>query len=231
MSPERFAAPATLAGGWPGCVGADLVAIGEDPQVLMAVGAQRPPSRLGRNIDMLIDHRGEFGDLQFPVLLQDPAWTEPENYVQHHPHKVVVSPAVAPNLYISDLSLVSELCATAEVDLSSPDVIASSRKATALLRHGAIRDGLIMDDGGWVPISVLARRVRRSQGALVMIAAADSKGRFQLAHHRVGEQPRTVMLIRATQGHSIKSILDCRLFVRPVIEEVFKWPVLVHATH
>ncbi len=88
-----------------------------------------------------------------------------------------------------------------------------------------------MDDGGWVPIAVLAHRVGRSVGALCMIAAMDSKGRFQLAHYRVGGEPRSVLLIRATQGHSISGVLDHRLFVRPDMDDVFRWPVLVHASH
>ncbi|MCP4243621.1 MAG: RNA 2'-phosphotransferase, partial [bacterium] len=134
-------------------------------------------------------------------------------------------------MFFSSMPNIGELCTSAEIDLHNPDVIASSRKATALLRHNALTQRLMMDDGGWVPIGLLAKRAHRSVGAMIVIAAADPKGRFQLAHHRVNDEPRTAMLIRATQGHSISSILDGRLFVRPHYDDVRRWPFLVHATH
>ncbi|MCP4243654.1 MAG: RNA 2'-phosphotransferase, partial [bacterium] len=239
LSPERFSGPGTFAGGLtPGEAfeGTELSAqeefeVGGTPRELVKVGSKPPPDRSGRGVGDVVRLGCDVGDFRFPVLHQDPAWVRPEVYPQTLPHQVVVPPEVARNLYISSMSNIEELCTSAEVDLHNPDVIASSRKATALLRHNALTQRLMMDDGGWVPIGLLAKRVHRSVGALIVIAAADPKGRFQLAHHRVNDEPRTAMLIRATQGHSISSILDCRLYVRPTVEDVFRWPFLVHATH
>ncbi|MCP4242979.1 MAG: RNA 2'-phosphotransferase, partial [bacterium] len=222
LSPERFTGPGTFAGGLtPGQAfeGTELSAqealeVGGTPRELVQVGEvprHLTLTRMGRGVADVLRMGCDVGDFRFPVLRQDPAWVRPEVYVQSPPHQVVIQTEVARNLYISSMSNIEELCTSAEVDLNNPDVIASSRKATALLRHNALFQRLMMDDGGWVPIGLLARRVRRSVGALVVIAAADPKGRFQLAHHRVGGEPRSALLIRATQGHSISSILDGRL--------------------
>ncbi len=98
----------------------------------MAVGNQRPPSRLGRSVEMLVDERSEAGDLQVPVLLQDVAWTDPGAYEQAPPHKKVVKDAVAPNLFIADLNEEAHLCTAAQIDVFSHGVIASSQSDGAV---------------------------------------------------------------------------------------------------
>ncbi|MCP4245302.1 MAG: hypothetical protein GY772_32600, partial [bacterium] len=242
LSPERFTGPAIFAGGsTPGqsfecteLTAQEAFEVGGTPRELVKVGEVPPHktlTRMGRDEADIVRMGCDVGDFRFPVLRQDPAWVRPEAYAQSPPHQVVIQTEVARNLYISSMSNIEELSTSAEVDLNNPEVIASSRKATALLRHNALFQRLLMDDGGWVPIGALARRVRRTVGAMIVIAAADQKGRFQLAHHRVAGEPRSALLIRAPKGHSISSLLDARRFVSPPYDDVRRWPYLVHATH
>ncbi len=94
-------------------------------------------------------------------------------------------------------------------------VLDAGRRAIYLLRHSGIREGFPMDDGGWAMLRHVASRVHVQPGALVMIAALDDKGRFQLAHYALGGRPSSTVLIRAKQGHSIEGLREERLYVSP----------------
>ncbi|NOT27869.1 MAG: RNA 2'-phosphotransferase [Acidobacteria bacterium] len=70
-----------------------------------------------------------------------------------------------------------------------------SKYLSWLLRHGARRQGLAIDEAGWVNISDLLEFAEMSRGELESVMSADQKQRLQLQGKR----------IRACQGHSLDS--------------------------
>ncbi|MCP4239417.1 MAG: RNA 2'-phosphotransferase, partial [bacterium] len=128
------------------------------------------------------------------------------------------------------LSVPAQLCTSTKVNVHRALANRAGHPAVSLLRHHALRDGLPLDDGGWALVFHVASRARVPPGTLIMLAAADDKGRFQLAHYAPNGVPSTTVLIRAKQGHSIANLRDDRLYVSPSVPMMHSIPVLRHAT-
>ncbi|MCP4242951.1 MAG: RNA 2'-phosphotransferase, partial [bacterium] len=172
-----------------------------------------------------------YGDrLVFPEKLVDPAWSDPERFDQDLPFVEVCPRRLLHALRVTDLTVPAELCTRTRVDVSGPWANRASHRAVALLRHNAHKANLPIDDGGWALLRNVAHRVDVEPGVLIMIAATDDKGRFQLAHYAPDGVPSSTVLIRAKQGHSIEGLRDDRLYVSPSIPMMHAIPVLRHST-
>ncbi|MCP4242144.1 MAG: RNA 2'-phosphotransferase, partial [bacterium] len=132
--------------------------------------------------------------LSFPEKLVDPAWSAPESFVQEPPFVEVCQRRLLHAMRVTDLTVPAELCTKTRVDVSGPWANRASHRAVALLRHNALNANLPIDDGGWALLYNVARRVGVEPGVLIMIAAADDKGRFQLAHYAPNGVPSSTVL-------------------------------------
>lgn len=72
-------------------------------------------------------------------------------------------------------------------------LVGQSKRLSWLLRHGALREGLEMDEAGWVRIDTLLKHVDLDLDQLMYVVRENNKARFELSGER----------IRATQGHSL----------------------------
>jgi len=91
----------------------------------------------------------------------------------------------------------------------NPDV-QISKNLSWLLRHGAEKEGLTMDPGGFVLLSeVLQKQFYKSKHVTVEkireIVATNDKKRYELKV-QVNADGKEVLYIRATQGHTLKVI-------------------------
>ena len=98
-----------------------------------------------------------------------------------------------------------------------------------ILRHGAAKEGIPIDDGGWVWLSDLQKfgKLRHLTDKLLsQILERDSppqgKGRFS------GEQIGESWRVRATQGHSITSVKEEKLLT--VVDSAEPFPLVTHGT-
>ncbi len=182
------------------------------------VGLNLPQSRRGREVADLIsaESRAAGRNLVFPEKIIDPAWLEPERFEQDPPFQEVCPRRLLHAMRVTDLDVPAELCTDSRIDVSGQWTLRISHRAVFLLRRSAIQSGLAMDDGGWVLLRHLANRLHVQPGVLIMIAAGDDKGRFQLAHYAPAGRPSSTVLIRAKQGHSIEGLRDERLYVSPL---------------
>ena len=96
-----------------------------------------------------------------------------------------------------------------------------SKKCSWLLRHGAVQEGLSMDAAGWVSVGDLQEHLSLNQSDLELVLTQNNKARFEVNDG----------LIRACQGHSLKSM--------PVTKEALEasWSIyngsdsIWHGTH
>lgn len=109
-----------------------------------------------------------------------------------------------------------------------------SKTLSWLLRHGAAKEGVHMDDGGYVEVAEVLRCLARKKGIgaaaatvdrIQDIVAACPKQRFELMTSEKGK-----LYIRATQGHSIKDVADDSLLTPLTEADLEKYPVAVHGT-
>ncbi|MCP4242820.1 MAG: RNA 2'-phosphotransferase, partial [bacterium] len=170
--------------------------------------------------DLISPEARASGTLSFPEKLVDPAWATPGDFPQENPFQEVCPEHLLHAMRVTDLSVAAQLCTSTKVNVRSTLANRASHHAVSLLRHNALRDNLPIDDGGWALLYHVARRVGVAPGTLIMIAAADDKGRFQLAHYAPGGVPSSTVLIRAKQGHSIASLRDDRLYVSPSVPKM-----------
>ncbi len=87
-----------------------------------------------------------------------------------------------------------------------------SKQMSRALRHRPDRAGITLDEAGWVDLDLLATALRRPASALVLVAEASDKQRFEIVDGR----------IRARQGHSV----DVDLGLPPAVPP----DVLYHGT-
>jgi len=76
------------------------------------------------------------------------------------------------------------------------ELIKKSKFLSLILRHDPGRVGLCLDDNGWADIEELLNKTSITREELLEIIATNEKNRFAIKGHK----------IRASQGHSIKSI-------------------------
>jgi 2'-phosphotransferase len=104
-----------------------------------------------------------------------------------------------------------------------PRKVQVSKKLSWLLRHGAAKEGLQLDSGGFLPVStVLANRnlksLRVTFEEIEEVVREDGKGRFTMVDDE-GEWK-----IRANQGHSLKVESEGLL-------KAMEWDEVVMAVH
>lgn len=80
--------------------------------------------------------------------------------------------------------------------MNNHPLIATSKRVSWLLRHGASERGVAMDDAGWVAVADVLRVLRLSPAQLDAVVAQNDKLRFE----------RQGSLIRACQGHSERAV-------------------------
>lgn len=96
-----------------------------------------------------------------------------------------------------------------------------------ILRHKAIEYGLEMTKGGYVKISDLIQLSLQTnfffdEQTIRNIVSLDRKSRYELTDN-------PPLMIRAVQGHSIRSVLDDYLLEK--IDNVFNYPLIIHGTY
>lgn len=98
-----------------------------------------------------------------------------------------------------------------------------------MLRHGAIEEGLNMDKGGWVKLDDVINYLKHKKGYgnihlkdIQAVVDGNDKKRFEL-----NEEGKHI-LIRATQGHSIKQVSTEELL--KLIEDPTLYPTVIHGT-
>ncbi len=98
------------------------------------------------------------------------------------------------------------------------DEISLSKRMSFLLRHGAVREGVPIDEQGWVLVADLLAWLNRGgnrrvdAAAIARVVETNDKQRFELAGDK----------IRAVQGHSIA--------VDPGLQSAIPPAVLYHGT-
>ena len=134
-----------------------------------------------------------------------------------------------------------------------------SRKLTTMLRHGAVREGIPIDAGGWVPWpavryfmqiddnqlaglcrEIMAQEKNRIQVLLMRTTTADAQpiyppGRLPngcppLMYYDEKDTFLVIVAVRAMQGHSIKFIAPERCFFRFLPEHANLISCLCHGT-
>ncbi|ELP92035.1 tRNA 2'-phosphotransferase, putative [Entamoeba invadens IP1] len=98
-----------------------------------------------------------------------------------------------------------------------------SKTISYLLRHGAQKEHLPMDESGWVKMTDLLSNRQMSgisQETICRIVATNSKQRFTI------EGDGQDMKIRANQGHSIDVKVDMKK-----IETPEDYPIVIHGTY
>jgi 2'-phosphotransferase len=107
-----------------------------------------------------------------------------------------------------------------------------SKNLSYLLRHGAEKEGLAMRQDGFVKLDdILAKDFYKSKkiefAKVKEIVDTNDKKRFELKEE-TGEDGVKVILIRATQGHSIDKINDEELLEK--IVDHTQYPNIIHGT-
>ncbi|MCS6898497.1 MAG: RNA 2'-phosphotransferase [Myxococcales bacterium] len=80
--------------------------------------------------------------------------------------------------------------------MGNDQVSETSKKLSWLLRHGAGKAGLSMDEAGWAPVEEVLAKLQISRELLVQAVEENSKARLEMAGGR----------IRACQGHSLEGM-------------------------
>ena len=84
-----------------------------------------------------------------------------------------------------------------------------SKAMTYLLRHGAIKEGLNIDQDGFIKLDdLLAHRTlsRASKEELIQIVQNCPKQRFSIKSIKDDSDNKEIFYIRANQGHSIEEL-------------------------
>lgn len=104
-----------------------------------------------------------------------------------------------------------------------------SKKLSYLLRHGAVKEGLKIDENGWVSVRDLLKHpslknLCKSIDQINEIVQTDDKQRYSLMTNNHGET-----FIKANQGHSIGMVTDSGLKELSMLD-VKLYPDVVHGT-
>jgi putative RNA 2'-phosphotransferase len=78
------------------------------------------------------------------------------------------------------------------------DLVSLSKRMSMALRHDPGRFGLLLDEGGWVPVDDLLAALGLTRVELDAVVEGNDKQRFA-----VERGPDAVERIRASQGHSV----------------------------
>lgn len=106
--------------------------------------------------------------------------------------------------------------------------ISVSKTLSKILRHDAEKLGIRLSDDGyayWKDLSKLRHFSGVSLSQIERIVSRDSKQRFKLV------RDGTLVKIRANQGHTLDCIDQDKLLRRIVLEDVDKYPCVVHGTN
>ena len=114
-----------------------------------------------------------------------------------------------------------------------PDV-QISKALTYYLRHGAEKEGLSIRADGFVLVDALLAKPNLqsknlSYSKLKQIVDTNDKKRFELQEILDTENNISQLYIRATQGHTMKSVEDDLLLTK--IEDSTTYPIIVHGTY
>jgi 2'-phosphotransferase len=104
-----------------------------------------------------------------------------------------------------------------------------SKKLSYLLRHGAVKEGLKIDENGWVSINDLLNHPSMSNFCSTLndireIVQTDEKQRYSLMTNAHGQT-----FIKANQGHSINVVTDAGMRELS-LSDVKNYPDVVHGT-
>jgi len=117
--------------------------------------------------------------------------------------------------------------------MSRGDEIRLSKLLSFTLRHGAAKQGIAMDTGGWVSVPTLLahpdyRRVNASFEQVCFVVENNDKKRFAMQFRPSASRSPADCHIRANQGHSSEvPELELR---RLTAEDLSKYPVVLHGT-
>lgn len=103
-----------------------------------------------------------------------------------------------------------------------------SKRASYLLRHGAIREGLTIDNEGCVLLSDFIKHnlissLIKNDNDIDLMVQNDAKQRFSFV------QKNNQMYIKANQGHSMREIDETGLKLI-TFDEIDQYPIVVHGT-
>lgn len=102
-----------------------------------------------------------------------------------------------------------------------------SKYLSYLLRHGATKEGLPIDNKGFIPVSSILDHLNNNNDSpttlnhLLEIAKVDNKQRFSII------QENNVWLMRANQGHTINTVTEEAL--TPITDSTL-YPEVIHGT-
>ncbi|XP_054733722.1 uncharacterized protein LOC129241443, partial [Anastrepha obliqua] len=103
-----------------------------------------------------------------------------------------------------------------------------SKRLSWLLRHGAVREGLPIDPGGFVAVDAILKHPKYSHDfsleRLKIIVAKDRKQRYTLNQSGSG-----IYKIRANQGHSMVEVQDSQCLQR--IQNTDEVNIAAHGTY
>uniref|UniRef100_A0A7S4KUD4 2'-phosphotransferase n=1 Tax=Paramoeba aestuarina TaxID=180227 RepID=A0A7S4KUD4_9EUKA len=110
-----------------------------------------------------------------------------------------------------------------------PREVQISKYMSYVLRHGAAKEGVKMDAGGWVEVDALLSLKKMaskkvSEEELKVVVTTNAKKRFAL------KEEDGVLFIRATQGHSLDSVKSANLLRKLTLDDLPNYPVVVHGT-
>lgn len=120
-------------------------------------------------------------------------------------------------------------------DASGKRDVQISKSLSYLLRHGAIKENLPIDNNGYIPIEVLLKQNRLKTDKCTLedihrIVEKNDKKRFHLKK-QISETGDAEELICATQGHSIKTIQPDEELLQQVTDVTQLPDRLVHGTN
>ncbi|KRX10827.1 hypothetical protein PPERSA_00997 [Pseudocohnilembus persalinus] len=107
-----------------------------------------------------------------------------------------------------------------------------SKKLSYLLRHGAVKEDIPIGQDGYVLIDDILKRHDFKNVTLkqiIDVVENNDKKRFQIIDRVDEEKGYKGKYIRATQGHSIKTVNDEDLLEQ--VNDASKFPVVVHGTY
>lgn len=104
-----------------------------------------------------------------------------------------------------------------------------SKAMSYVLRHGAEKEGIMMNSGGWVRMEDLLQNLRKKNKQLTLdvvheVVEHNEKKRFEVMQDKDGLE-----WIRAAQGHTMDSVKSEDLLTK--IEDPFKYLTVVHGTY
>ena len=103
-----------------------------------------------------------------------------------------------------------------------------SKQMSYVLRHGAEKEGIKMDSGGWVLMDDLIKCGKKAYKHLDLkfvmeVVDNNEKKRFEVKHEN------GLDWIRAAQGHTIQAVKDEDLLTP--ITDPFAWKTVIHGTY